>query len=266
MEDFQSIVLEYYRKHGRHDLPWRLPGKNGFDPYKIMVSELMLQQTQVQRVIPKYEAFMQEFPDVDSLADAPQKDVLVAWSGLGYNRRALYLQRAALAIKQDFGGNFPDDTKLLTTLPGVGKNTAGAIAAYAFNEPAAYIETNIRTVYLHHFFADQTAVSDKQIFEKVAETLDTENPRQWYWALMDYGSYLKQSIGNNTQRSKAYSRQSAFAGSRREIRGQIIRSLAGGPKTSVQLISEINDDRLSSVLNDLVAEKMIVKSPSGYHL
>jgi A/G-specific adenine glycosylase len=255
-QDFQTKVWEYYHQHARKDLPWRQPEPNGsFDPYHILVSELMLQQTQVSRVIPKYKEFLARFPASSVLAAAPLAEVLKAWNGLGYNRRAKYLRQSAQSIERS--GKFPATQTELEELPGVGPNTAGAILAYAHNEPAVFIETNIRTVYIHHFFNDETAISDKSVRELVMQTLDTEHPREWYWALMDYGSYLKQSVGNLNRQSQSYAKQSKFQGSRRQIRGQVLRLLGEKTRTSVELAAVIKDERLLAVIDELVAEGMI---------
>lgn len=257
--DFQDTVWDYYRTHGR-DLPWRQPEIDGsVDPYKILVSEIMLQQTQATRVIPKYEQFLAHFPDVNSLANASQQAVLVAWSGLGYNRRARFLHQAAQAIVSCHAAAVPQTEKDLMALPGVGINTARAILTYAFNQRAAFIETNIRTVYIYHFFEDQDSVQDADILKYVTDTLDTEHPREWFWALMDYGTHLKATIGNLSRNSKHYTRQSAFKGSKRQIRGMILKLLTTGPKSYVQLSEVIQDPRLNEVILDLVTETLIVK-------
>jgi A/G-specific adenine glycosylase len=245
--EFRRIVWEYYQAHGRHDLPWRQTA----DPYCILVSEIMLQQTQVPRVVAKYQEFLRLFPTTSALAAAPLGDVLRAWSGLGYNRRAKYLWEAAQR------GPIPSTLEALVGLPGVGVNTAGAVLAYAFNQPAVFVETNIRSVILHHFFADRTDVPDSAVREKVAATLDAERPREWYWALMDYGSYLKQATGNASRRSRHYTRQSAFQGSRRQLRGAVLRNLSSGPQTIAALSAELADERLESVLDDLLREGLI---------
>src|SRR5258708_5455020 len=180
-DDFIQTVWAYYAAYGRHDLPWRRPEADGsFDAYKILVSEVMLQQTQVQRVIPKYHEFLRQFPTLRVLDNAPLGQVLVAWQGLGYNRRAKFLWQAAQMAGQDFGGHMLRDQKQLERLPGVGVNTARAILAYAFNEPVVFIETNIRTVFIHHFFKDETDIPDAAIRELVAQTLDHTKPRGWY--------------------------------------------------------------------------------------
>jgi A/G-specific adenine glycosylase len=218
-----------------------------------MVSEIMLQQTQAARVIPKYQEFLTLFPTVQSLAAASLADVLKAWSGLGYNRRAKFLWQAAGQIKN----TFPDTLDDLVALPGVGVNTAGAILAYSFNQPVVFIETNIRSVYIHHFFEDRRDVHDTEILPIVKVTLDKEHPREWYWALMDYGVYIKNTVGNTSRNSKHYTKQSTFAGSRRQIRGQIIKLLSERPVSDEEIRNIISDIRLDEVLNDLTKEQLI---------
>jgi A/G-specific adenine glycosylase len=260
-QTFRAIIREYYQAQGRHDLPWRQAGPDGnFDPYRIMVSELMLQQTQVVRVIPKYEAFLAAFPTVSSLASASLADVLRAWSGLGYNRRAKFLRQAAQRIVGEHDGEFPRDVPALQMLPGIGPNTAGAIMAYAFNQPAVFVETNIRTVFIHHFFQDQTDVTDRAIRDLVGATLDRRNPRVWYWALMDYGSHLKQTVGNPNRRARQYAKQSRFEGSRRQIRGRIIKLLGSRPYTPAKLRQQLADKRAEGVINELLQEGLITRS------
>jgi len=261
---FRAELWEQYRLHGRPELPWRVAeAGGGFDPYKIMVSEFMLQQTQVGRVIPKYRAFLEKFPTAEILAAASLGDVLRAWQGLGYNRRAKFLWQAAQHIVAL--GYFPDNVAELTKLSGIGPNTAGAIVAYAFNKPAVFIETNIRTVYLSHFFAHKSGIADKAIIEYVEATLDKSSPRKFYWALMDYGTHLK-ITGNLNMASKHYVKQSKFEGSRRQIRGQVIRTLADGQATSQELARQIADERLATVLTELVAEQLIAKAGQYFKL
>jgi A/G-specific adenine glycosylase len=260
VEDFRASVRGYYQDYGRHDLPWRAPDASGqFDPYKILVSEVMLQQTQVVRVIPKYHEFLRRFPSIQMLADAELGEVLRTWSGLGYNRRAKFLHEAAKCIASEYNGNFPKEISQLVKLPGIGVNTAGAIVAYAFNQPVAFLETNTRTVYIYHFFRDQMDVTDKEILDLVAQTLDQENPREWYWALMDYGSYLKQTAGNLNKLSKHYSKQSKFEGSQRQTRGHVLRLLGLRALTYEQLAEEITDPRLEMIVNDLLREGLITQ-------
>ena len=267
--DLIHTVWDYYDVHGRHDLPWRIPAADGsFDPYKIMVSEIMLQQTQVGRVIPKYEQFLQQFPTLTTLSVAPLASVLQAWSGLGYNRRAKFLWQAAQQVQAQWDGVFPQAVDELVTLPGIGKNTAGAIATYAYNTAEVFIETNIRTVFIHHFFADHADVSDADLLPYITQALQQpgRSPREWYWALMDYGTYLKQSVGNVSRRSKAYAKQSTFEGSKRQVRGQVLRALADGPQSVGELTERIPDDRLQTVLTDLIRENMLFEDDGRYHL
>jgi A/G-specific adenine glycosylase len=267
IEQFQSEVWGYYHEHGRGNLPWRQSGPDGtFDPYKIMVSEIMLQQTQVGRVVPKYLLFIERFPDVAVLAEAPLGEVLRSWSGLGYNRRAQFLHQAARQITTHYNGVFPRAESELAKLRGIGRNTAGAILAYSFNQPVVFIETNIRTVFIHHFFADEVDIPDKSILPLIESALDREHPREWYWALMDYGSYLKQTAGNINHRSRHYAKQPAFAGSRRQIRGRVISLLTEGTRTADSLQAEIQDERLSSVLDDLVHEGLVGRRGSRFIL
>jgi len=264
-EAFLETLWAHYATSGRSALPWRLSSVSGtFDPYSILVSELMLQQTQVARVIPKYQAFLGQFPTAHSLAAADLGDVLRAWQGLGYNRRAKFLWQAAQAVEAL--GNFPDTVEGLVRLPGVGVNTAGAIMAYAYNQPVVFVETNIRTVYIHHFFPSRTDVSDKEITALVQQTLDLENPREFYWALMDYGSHLKATVGNPNKASKHYAKQSSFQGSRRQVRGQIIRVLGAGNYTLGALQLAIPDDRTPAVLQELLNEGLVRQTGDQYGL
>lgn len=257
---FTESLWGYYAAHGRNELSWRQPETSGdFNPYKILVSELMLQQTQVTRVIPKFNEFLTKFPTVQSLAAAQLGEVLQLWSGLGYNRRAKFLWQAAQAAQQQF----PDTLEGLVLLPGVGKNTAGAILAYAYNQPAIFLETNVRTVLIHHFFTNHEAVPDAQLIEVLQTLVDHEHPREFYWALMDYGSHLKQTIGNISRQSKVYSKQSAFKGSRREVRGQVLRLLSTAPVSYEQLAQAIADERLDGVLQDLTSEGLIAKKAAS---
>lgn len=263
--DFQKTVLEYY-KNNKRNLPWRAPVLNGrMDPYQIMVSEVMLQQTQAARVVNKYNQFLKAFPTIDALAEASLGDVLLQWQGLGYNRRAKYLRDAAIEVVQNYEGKLPTTVEGLKKLPGIGVNTAAAIVAYAYNEPVAFVETNIRAVYIYHFFADHDEkVSDKQILEAVERTLLRDNPREWYWALMDYGTYIKKQFGSHNDRSKHYVKQSVFHGSTRQIRGQVLRELSRKPQTVDALKEVISDNRLQAVLEDLLQEQL-VKCESGIY-
>ncbi len=266
-QNFYERLWEHYELHGRHDLPWRLPEQDGsFDSYKIMVSEIMLQQTQVPRVIPKYHHFLGQFPRITDLATAPLGEVLRTWQGLGYNRRAKFLWQAAQEITTMFDGVVPNTVEELVKLPGIGKNTAGAIVVYAYNKPTIFIETNIRTVYIHHFFADMQGVDDTEILSLLEKTIDTKDPRTFYWALMDYGTHLKRAYGNLNKFSNGYVKQSKFHGSKRQVRGAVIRQLSHAPATYDALQITIQDERLDAVLAELVAEGLIRQNDQNYSL
>lgn len=216
---FQQVVWQYYTRSGRHTLPWR----TRIDPYRIAVSECMLQQTQVTRVIPKFCNFLQQFPSTKKLALSPLSAVLRSWQGLGYNRRAKYLHQAAQMVHTQYYGRWPTTPAQLAELPGIGPYTAGAIAAFAHNYPSVLVETNIRTAVIHHFFPTERDVTDVNIMEIVQVTLPVDRPREWYWALMDYGSFLKQTEGNNIQQAATYRTQRPFQGSSRQLRGILLR-------------------------------------------
>lgn len=253
---FQETVWEYFRTHQR-PMPWR----EDTSAYNVLVSELMLQQTQVPRVIPKFEGFLSRFPDIRTLVASSLADVLIVWNGLGYNRRAKFLHEAAKKVTSDYDGNIPDSREELETLPGIGPNTAGAILAYAYNQPVIFIETNIRTVLFHHFFADDGAkVSDKELRGLVEQVLDHENPREWYWALMDYGSHLKRTIGGRLDSSEHYKKQSPLKGSPREMRGRILKALTAGAVSEATLRAAVQaDERYESAIESLVDEGLVVQ-------
>jgi A/G-specific adenine glycosylase len=267
ISSFQDTVWSHYKESGRHDLPWRTPKDDGsYDPYRVLVSELMLQQTQVPRVIPKFIEFTEVYPSFDALAVAPLSDVLKLWSGLGYNRRAKFLLQTAQLVKDQYDGKLPSAHSELITLPGVGHNTAGAIRAYAFNEPVIFVETNIRTVFIHHFFPQEEKVHDNVLLPLIEASNPEGKTRCWYWALMDYGTHLKQTVGNVSKSSASYAKQSTFKGSRRQIRGQILKLLAEGPYSLEQLTGAVSDERLESVLEDLILEDFIERDGSHYQL
>lgn len=220
LTSFQKTILDFYATCGRQ-LPWRKTR----DPYKILVSEIMLQQTQVDRVIPKYQGFIREFPDFKSLARASLATVITQWQGLGYNRRAIALKKIAELVIKKYQGKLPRSEAELKKLPGIGNYTAAAICVFAYQQPLVMIETNIRTVFIHYFFQHQTTVSDHAIAKLVKKTLDSAAPRQWYYALMDYGAMLKKKYPNPSRKSVHYTKQSSFRGSNREIRGLILKIL-----------------------------------------
>jgi len=234
---FKRMIRAHYRRAGRTTLPWRRTR----DPYAIFVSEVMLQQTQVARVEEYYEKFLKRFPDFRALARAKKSDVLKIWQGLGYNRRALFLKRAAEIVVEQHGGRLPRDRATLESLPGIGKGTSGSLMAFAFNKPEVFIETNIRRVFIHFFFKKKSNVTDVELERYIKSSIDKKNAREWYWALMDYGAAMK-SVNPN-RRSARYKRQTSFAGSDRELRGKVVRSTlssVGNRISVVRLIKELD--------------------------
>lgn len=251
---FRSIIFYYYFGH-RREFSWR----EQTSPYRVFISEVMLQQTQTSRVVPKFDEFILKFPDFDSLAHADFSEILRSWKGLGYNRRARYLQEAAWIVADRFDGNLPDDPALLVTLPGIGPATAASICTFAFNIPLAFIETNIRTVYIHFFFQGARGVDDRQIMELVEKTVDKGRPRDWYYALMDYGVMLKKTIGNLNTRSRHYSKQSRFEGSDRQIRGKILQLLLDDTAIVVESISGLlgeSPERVERIVESLCNDNL----------
>lgn len=261
--EFREAIWEYYRVHGRA-MPWRTDPSS----YKVLVSELMLQQTQVSRVIPKFESFMYTCPDFASLAAQPLSEVLTLWSGLGYNRRAKYLHLSAQIVISNHDGVLPDTVAELIRLPGIGRNTAGAILAYAFNQPVVFIETNIRTVYFHHFYPRSTdLVSDRELEYLLEQTLDDTNPREWYWALMDYGAHLKKTAGSRLTSSRHYTKQPQLRGSLREMRGLILKALVQDVTDEKNLRIKVKaDERFETALDSLVREGLITKRGDSFCL
>lgn len=261
-EEFQRQLAqkgeELYRT-----MPWREDTR----PYYVLVSELMLQQTQVPRVVPRFLAFIERFPDEQALASASLADVLKLWQGLGYNRRAKFLHEAAKMIVNEHQGIFPENEPDILRLPGVGKNTAGAIRAYAYNQPSIFVETNVRTVYIHHFFADDFAVDDKQIIELLEATIDHSDPRRFYQNIMDYGTWLKGQGVRNISQSRHYKKQPPLKGSVREVRGQIIAQLSVRDMTAHELMAALAaDERFTGALDGLIRDGLVQKTRAKLHL
>ncbi|MDD2581666.1 MAG: A/G-specific adenine glycosylase [Desulfuromonadaceae bacterium] len=261
---FRAMILNHYHEIAR-SMPWR----ETRDPYAVLVSEIMLQQTQVERVRLKYGEFLAHFPTVGALSAAPLSDILKVWQGLGYNRRAIYLKRCAEEIVARYNGIFPATAQELQLLPGIGHYTALAVAAFAFDVAEPLIETNVRTVYIHFFFHGHDKVSDRDIMPLVATTLDHDNPREWYYALMDYGTMLKQRHPNPGQRSSHHTRQSSFEGSNRQLRSRILRQIIARPGITVkQLLSGITAEQKMVLANieALQREGFLMKKGRGYRI
>ncbi|MBI5134294.1 MAG: A/G-specific adenine glycosylase [Candidatus Taylorbacteria bacterium] len=255
---FKALIWDYYKNAGRHGLPWRKTK----DPYRILVSEVMLQQTQVPRVLAKYPEFLSRFPTTRSLARAKVSEILKVWKGLGYNRRALALKRVSEIVSIEFKGRFPKEAHELESLPGIGPSTRGAIMAFSFGLPTTYIETNIRAVFLHFFFKGKKGVDDKEILPLVERTLDRERPRDWYYALMDYGVYLKRTLPNPSRASKHHARQASFKGSNREVRSKILSYVLEKPRTQKEIeryIGKTPHD-IDKNIRDLVKEGFLAKA------
>ena len=252
---FQKIIYSYFKQYGR-DFPFR----KEISPYNVVVSEMMLQQTQTSRVVEKFQQFIQKFPDFQSLANAPLNDVLKVWQGLGYNRRAVALKTISEKVVKEFEGILPADVEILKSFPQIGHNTASSIVAFAFNIPTYFIEVNIRRVYIYFFFPGKTSIDDGNIMPIVRRTLDSSNVRKWYYALMDYGVMLKKTHPELNKRSVHYRKQSKFKGSNREIRGKILKLLiASSSLTETEMLSEleINSIKLKEILNLLITEGFI---------
>ena len=281
LEKLLNAVSAYYKKEGRHELPWRKTR----DPYHILVSELMLQQTQVARVVPKYAPFLKIFSSFRSLGEASFPKVLGEWSGLGYNRRAKYLHQAAKIVTEKYAGIMPKTAEEIEALPGVGNYTARAVMAFAYNQPVVFIETNIRTVFTHLYFshrarvtlATKQKVSDKELLSLIEKALALAQrqgiePRDFYAALMDYGSHLKSSGVKVNSKSSHYTKQSKFAGSPRQLRGALIRELLQGSATFPRLVKNISKTitrknlvaELGLELEKLETEEMVFKKAQKY--
>ena len=227
-ERFVATVLDQGARHYR-ELPWR----NVDDAYEVLVSEVMLQQTQVARVLRYWPRFLEAFPTIDALAAASTADVLALWQGLGYNRRALALKRTADKCSAHHAGRLPETAEELAKLPGIGPATAAGIVAFAYNRPSCYIETNVRSVFLHELFPEREDVRDRELEPFVRDAagcaFDDASPREWYYALLDYGAYLKSQVANPSRRSAHYSRQSTFEGSHRQKRSFVLKRVMACP-------------------------------------
>jgi A/G-specific adenine glycosylase len=278
---FIKQVTDYYREHGR-SMPWRSDTR----PYYIVVSEIMLQQTQVSRVIGKFDPWIKRFPDWQSLASASTRDVISEWSGLGYNRRALNLHKLAQTVVETHKEKLPQTYDELVELPGIGPNTAGSILAFAFNIPRPFIETNIRSVFIHHFFADIEKaegkkackkIDDDEIFPFIDKALTQalksgyfkNNAREWYWALMDYGSFLKKQLPNPSRNSAHHVKQSKFEGSNRELRSLILKQIMKRACTSETLVKQFKEwprEQVERNIKALEKEGFIEKSKNIYKI
>jgi A/G-specific adenine glycosylase len=235
-ERLRAAFVALVRREGARlyrELPWR----NVADPFIVLTSEIMLQQTQVARVLGFWDRWTAAFPTVDALAAASATDVLERWQGMGYHRRALAFRQAAQICASRYRGQVPRDYRELLELPGVGPATAAGVCVFAYEEPQVYLETNVRTVFLHHFFADCDQVADREIIPLVESTCDHTDPRGWYYALLDYGNHLKGILPNPSRRSRHHTRQSTFEGSVRQKRAELLRLVLAEPGNAASALA-----------------------------
>jgi len=257
-----AMILAWYDIHQR-DLPWRRTR----NPYNILVSEVMLQQTQVSRVVEKYKAFLQAFPNTKQLAEARTADVITAWKGLGYNRRALFLQRTALAVREQYGGRFPQTREALKTLPGVGEYTARAILSFAFGQSTPVLDTNHRKFYQKTFFADdirtdaELLTTAEDVVEWIETTYGVSRVYDWNQALMDWVSAHTQDyiLPKKPQKKKTI----PFKDTDRFIRGNIIDILRESSKIGIGSLRnaypDITDERFYAIIEKLEKDQLIVQ-------
>jgi A/G-specific adenine glycosylase len=263
-EIFKDSIYAHYERAGRV-FPWR----ESTSPWGVLVSEFMLQQTQTERVVPYWERWMSLWPTPETLNQASLEDTLREWSGLGYNRRCRYVKECARIITEEHRGTVPKTPEELLLLPGIGAYTAGAIACFAYNYPGVFIETNIRSAVIHFFFQDREGVKDTELIPILEASLDRKNPRKWYWALMDYGAALKKVTLNPSRKSAHYTKQSPFAGSFRQRRGSVIKSLLSqGPAGIPELGKRtgIKAEDLYEALKALEKESMVAEEGGIYKI
>ncbi len=257
IELFQKFIYDYYKNHKR-----KFPFREKITPYNVLISEIMLQQTQTSRVSEKFLKFIKKFPDFLSLSNASTEEVLKEWKGLGYNRRAIALKEIAQRVINDFNGELPDSIETLQSFPQIGYNTASSILTFAFNIPTVFIETNVRRVYIFFFFPNKKKINDKEILPIVEKTIDKNNPREWYYALMDYGVMLKKKFPDLGRTSIHYKKQSAFEGSNRQIRGKILKMMIKNQVITkskiIDKFKNLSSGRINSILSQLEKEGFII--------
>jgi len=260
-EEFKKAVLLHYQQ-AKRNFPWHYT-----DPWGVMVSEFMLQQTRTERVIPYWENWMKLWPQPKALADASMETALRAWSGLGYNRRCRYLKESAAIITNRNSGKVPETPKALLSLPGVGPYMSAAIACFAYNFPAVFIETNIRSAVIYNFFPGRDDVRDSEIIPILEAALDRNDPRTWHYALMDYGAFIKKTTANPNRRSAHYTRQSPFNGSFRQARGKVIKALVSTGRCTAEelkLATGLEEGKLYEVLEKLKKESFVAEDADTY--
>lgn len=259
------LMIRQFYKSFRRSFSWR----EEITAYRVLISEVMLQQTQTSRVEQKFEQFMSKFPTVYDLASSSLHDVLALWSGLGYNRRGRFLWLSSKVIVEQWNGLISDDPEVLVQLPGIGKNSAGSIVAFAYNKPTIFLETNVRAVLIHYFFSDRDDVHDKELLPLLHLLVDRENPRDFYYALMDLGVWLKKQYKNPTRKSLSYNKQSPFKGSVRQVRGAILRCLLAEKKMQKEDLFkklEYQKELFDLALKQLTHEQLIVTNNSFFKI
>ncbi len=277
IKGFQKHIYKHVKTHPRIKMPWR----ESPTPYHVLLSEFMLQQTQVTRVIEYYSVFIKRWKTLESLAKAQLGEILLQWKGLGYYRRARFLHLCVQYICKYYKKNIPSKKEELLALPGVGEYTASAIIVFAYNKPAVMVETNIRRAIIHCFLKNRSDIDEIEISNIVEQSMDTKRLREWYWALMDYGAELAKTVENPNRRSRIYRKQSTFHGSNRQVRSAVLRVLMDSCKMSLiekTLIKdtkdylksqgrvEVNDKNIYTIVSQLVRESLIVKEKSVYTL
>jgi A/G-specific adenine glycosylase len=273
-------LFAWFAQHGRHDLPWR----RDYDAWHVLASEIMLQQTQVDRVRPKFEEFVRRWPRPSGLAATPLADFLRFWSGLGYNRRAMALHRLAGVVARDHGDVVPADVEALRSLPGIGPYTAGAVLAFAHNNDVAFFDTNVRRVLLRIARAGEFAESLPEgpaLDAEVAAWLPKGRSREWYALLMDFGSAVctgrrpkcascpvaasclaaPRFLAGEVPTQRLVRPQSKFEGSLRQVRGAILRELSAAPHDRGihldEFVARFRDRDVAGIVTGLVKEGMV---------
>ena len=253
---FQEYIYTFFEEHGKE-----FPFRKNITPYNVLISEIMLQQTQTKRVSEKFLNFIRIFPDFQTLSEAPLKEILKEWQGLGYNRRAIALKKIAGIVIKSHNGNLPKSIEELKSFPQIGHNTASSILTFAFNQPTIFVETNIRTVFIYFFFHNKNNINDKEIIPLIEKTFDKNSPRNWCYALMDYGVMLKKKFPKLNKKSAHYRKQSPFKGSARQIRGKILKILVEKKTISKSELKNnfkyTNGDLMNKILLQLEREGFI---------
>jgi len=256
IELFRQKIFDFYQLNGR-SFPWR----KTTDRYAVMISEIMLQQTQADRVVPRFEEWLQHFPDITHLSSAPLREVLSLWSGLGYNSRAVRLHRCAAIIRDSFSGIVPSRPEILKTLPGIGEYTSRSIPVFADNLDTAAVDTNIRRIIIHEFTLPED-IAPAQLQKQAEALVPTGRSREWHNALMDYGSL---ELTSRKTGIRPLTKQSKFQGSKRWYRGKLIKELIKSDEMFLEEISEKYAScpwDLEEIISDLITEGLVERQKS----